>query len=339
VPDDYSGRVCRTLNTGNLVGHISYLCKRGAVYHARMDVPEYLHLAFKTQTKKKSLGTKAGAQAKRRLWPVIAERQREFDDVMSRNTLVTSDREHAVWDHHTAVLKRDDTARNFLPRDEEIEAAKNRLVERIKAEQISATDKLRTFEAGLDFRVLKTAGALSTVARKIKLADMKKHPAKDEAFLIADKVDEYLRVNCLFITRPTPEWISLARHKRRAEIHALQRTLERDEGDFEPCLNFGDAHHQAAHHLASSVTSTPSLKLVPSMTFGNWFLPFRRSHFFVAASMRVNIISFAVFCESALLVRTVRCRTVAIEGMNAIGPIECRRAPDGIGCAQMAPTL
>jgi hypothetical protein len=141
---------------------------------------------------------------------------------MSRNALVTSDSEHAVWDLHTAVLKRDDTARNFLPRDEEIEAAKSRLVERIKAEQISATDKLRTFEAGLDFQVLKNAGALSTAARKIKLADMKKHPAKGEAFLIADEVDEYLRVNRLFIARPTPEWISLARHMRLAEIDTLE---------------------------------------------------------------------------------------------------------------------
>lgn len=55
------------------MSHISYLCKRGAVYSARMDVLEDLHLALKTQTKKKSHGTKAGAQAKRRLWPVIAE--------------------------------------------------------------------------------------------------------------------------------------------------------------------------------------------------------------------------------------------------------------------------
>ena len=48
-------------------------------------------------------------------------------------------------------------------------------------------------------------------------------------------------------------------------------------------LNLGDAHHQAARVSASSVTSTPSVNLIPSMTFGNWFLPLRRSHFFEAA--------------------------------------------------------
>ncbi len=70
------------------MGHISYLCKRGSVYYARMDVPEDLHLALKTQTKKRSLGTKDEAEAKRRLWPVIAEWQREFEDVRSRRALV-----------------------------------------------------------------------------------------------------------------------------------------------------------------------------------------------------------------------------------------------------------
>jgi hypothetical protein len=51
----------------------------------------------------------------------------------------------------------------------------------------------------------------------------------------------------------------------------------------ELCLNLGDALHQAARFSASSVASTPSLNLVPSMTFGNWFLPLSRSHFFDAA--------------------------------------------------------
>ncbi len=37
----------------------------------------------------------------------------------------------------------------------------------------------------------------------------------------------------------------------------------------ELCLNLGDARHQAARFLASFFTSTPSLNLIPSMTFGN----------------------------------------------------------------------
>jgi hypothetical protein len=37
----------------------------------------------------------------------------------------------------------------------------------------------------------------------------------------------------------------------------------------ELCLNLGDARHQATRFMVSSVTSTPSLNLIPSMTFGN----------------------------------------------------------------------
>jgi hypothetical protein len=51
----------------------------------------------------------------------------------------------------------------------------------------------------------------------------------------------------------------------------------------ELCLNLGDAHHQAAWFSVSPVTSTPSLNLMPSMTFGNWFLPLSLNHFFDAA--------------------------------------------------------
>ncbi len=59
--------------------------------------------------------------------------------------------------------------------------------------------------------------------------------------------------------------------------------LSLTEREVELCLNLGDALYQAARFSASSVASTPSLNLVPSMTFGNWFLPLRRSHFFDAA--------------------------------------------------------
>ena len=55
----------------------------------------------------------------------------------------------------------------------------------------------------------------------------------------------------------------------------------------------------------------PSLNLTPSMTFGNWFSPFSRRQVLAAAMTSLKTISLAVSCDSAPLVRTVRCRTVA----------------------------
>ena len=49
------------------------------------------------------------------------------------------------------------------------------------------------------------------------------------------------------------------------EIEAAGFSVEPQE----LCLNLGDAHHQAARFSVSLVTSTPSLNLIPSITFGN----------------------------------------------------------------------
>ena len=54
--------------------------------------------------------------------------------------------------------------------------------------------------------------------------------------------------------------------------------------------------------------------MTPATTFGNWFSPFSRRQVFAAAMTSLNTISLAVVGESAPLVRTVRCRTVANTG-------------------------
>jgi hypothetical protein len=48
-----------------------------------------------------------------------------------------------------------------------------------------------------------------------------------------------------------------------------KNTQEYNGHHSELCLNLGDAHHQAARFSVSLVTSTPSLNLIPSITFGN----------------------------------------------------------------------
>lgn len=214
------------------MGHISHLSKRGSVYYARIDVPEDLVTVLKTQTRKLSLKTKDLGQAKLRLWPVIAEWQREFDDLRTRRALVDADREHAVWDHHKAVLERDEVERSQMPGEAGIEAMRANLLGRVERGEFKGIDPLSILDATIELQVAQRAGELSTTARTVKLAEMRKHLAKGETALIAHEVDEYLRVNRLFVEPSTPDWISLARRMMRAEIDALERTLERDQGDF-----------------------------------------------------------------------------------------------------------
>lgn len=211
---------------------ISYLTKRGSVYYARMDVPGDLVPILKTQTRKLSLKTKDEAEAKRRLWPTIAGWQREFDDLRARRALVSADREHAVWDHYTMVLERDDVERDNRPGTTDIEQLTADLLGRAERGEIRGIDPLAILDATLELQMAQKAGELSAKFREGKLAELRKHLAQGETALIAHEVDEFLRRHRLFVERSTPDWISLARHMMRAEIEALEHTLERDQGDY-----------------------------------------------------------------------------------------------------------
>ena len=215
-----------------LLRDITYLTKRDGVYYARLDVPEDLVQILKTTTRKKSLKTKDKTEAKSRMWPVITEWQREFEDLRSRRVLVDADRQHAVWDHYTAVLERDEAQRASLPTQAEIDAIRSELYARAERGEIKGIDPLSMLDATLELTVAQNAATLSTDVRRIKLSEMKRHLAQGETALIAHEVDDYIQRNKLHVERSTPDWISLARHLMRAEIEALEQSMERDLGDF-----------------------------------------------------------------------------------------------------------
>nr|WP_243700345.1 site-specific integrase [Paracoccus versutus] len=180
----------------------------------------------------RALGTSDEVEAKRRLWPIISEWNRQFEDMRARRALVPSDMENATWDHYTEALARDDEARTRLPESAEIEAEKAKLMDRVGRGEIASTDPLVILDATLDLKSKQEAADVASDMRQAKLADLRKHLTKGETSLIAADVDDYLLRHKLLVDRGTPDWISLARHMMRAEIEALQRTLERDRGDY-----------------------------------------------------------------------------------------------------------
>src|SRR5215218_7322286 len=93
-------------------------------------------------------------------------------------------------------------------------------------------------------------------------------------------------------------------------FHALAVHDSR-RGSGELCGSLGDGGDQAARLAGRTMTSVPSWKVTPATTFGNWVSPLSRLQPLAAAMMSLNTISLAVVGESAPLVRTVRCRTVA----------------------------
>ncbi len=216
----------------HFMARISHLVRRGSAYSARTRVPLDLVEVIGKRELVKALGTNDEAEAKRRLYPILADWQREFDDLRSRKALVPADRDHAVWDHYTATLARDEAARAATASETEIEAEKATLIAKAQRGEIKDANPLTILDATLGLEVMQHSGEVSAYARAAKLKEMRKHLTTGNVSLIANEVNEYLRENRLLVEQGTADWISLARHMMRAEIEALERTLERDLGDF-----------------------------------------------------------------------------------------------------------
>ncbi|RWD50558.1 MAG: site-specific integrase [Mesorhizobium sp.] len=187
------------------MARLTYLERRGATYYARIDIPVDLVPLYRTTTRKKSLRTKDEATAKTRLWPVVQAWQAEFNDVRARRELTTDDKAAAVWQHYTGTLERDEQAR--LHADDQDQDEFDR----------PTAQSLRRFEAH---------------SRRVKLDVMRKHLVIGETALIDDEVDDYLERNKLIIDPASPDRADIARRMMRGEIEALQRTIERDQGDY-----------------------------------------------------------------------------------------------------------
>lgn len=214
------------------MARISYLFRRGAAYYARIRVPlDLAGIIGKTELVR-ALGTKDEAEAKRLLWPVIEAWNREFDDLRSRSVLTPEDKEHAIWDHYDEALERDEQARRNLPTEADIDAAKTELVRKAQAGEITSDDPLAVLDASLEFLAKQQSGALSSKARAVKLTDLRKHLATGNSTLVNADLADYLARNKLIAAPGSPDWVSVARGVMRAEIEALRRGLERDQGDY-----------------------------------------------------------------------------------------------------------
>lgn len=214
------------------MSRLSYLLRRGASYYARVRVPLDLVDSVGKKELVKALGTKDEGEAKRRMWPVVEAWNRHFDDVRARRMLTPDDKADATWQHYTATLERDERARQTMPTAAEIDAAKEAAVARVQRDQIDVKDPLAVLDATLDVLAMQDRREIDALARRAKLDDMRKHLATGEPALINHEVEDYLDRNKLLIDPLSPDRGDLARRMMRAEIEALERTLERDQGDY-----------------------------------------------------------------------------------------------------------
>lgn len=214
------------------MARISYLLRRGASYYARLKVPTDLVEILGKKELVKSLGTKDEHEAKRLMWPVVEEWNRQFDDLRSRRELTDADKAHATWQHYETTLDRYERAQKSLPTQDDIENEKSLIMQRAHSGEIKNTESLTVFDATLDLEVLKRAKQFNEDTRRNKLEALKQQLSNNETALISPQVNAYTEANRLLVNEPHDDWKDVARRMIRAEVEALQRTFERDTGDY-----------------------------------------------------------------------------------------------------------
>ena len=210
----------------------SYIIRRGATYHARLKIPLDLVEIIGRKELTKSLGTKEETEAKRLVFRVVEAWNLQFDDLRSRRDITDGDKADATWTHYSGTLDRDDAARRLMPTHADIDTAKAKLLAKADRGEIKGDDPLAMLDATLDVQMLQHARRLNGEARKAKLAHMRKHLANGETALVNHAVDDYVTQNQLIVDRGSADHDDIARRMMRAEIEALERTLERDRGDY-----------------------------------------------------------------------------------------------------------
>ncbi len=214
----------------------SSIKRRGnsGVYQARIYIPQDLQSHFKCEDKKVSLRTKDESEAKRLFHIELAKWETVFQDLRNRRNLTADDKADAIWQHYTDTLSRDDQKRQIMPTQADIAAAHSNLIERAKNGEITidAKDPLAVLDATLEIQAKQSARQYDAKTRQNKLDALRKHLVSGETALISHEVTDYIDRNKLIIDPDSPDRADIAQKLIRAEIEALERTMERDRGDY-----------------------------------------------------------------------------------------------------------
>ncbi|GGA78043.1 integrase [Brucella endophytica] len=214
------------------MARISYLLRRGASYYARVKVPTDLVEIVGKKELVKALGTKDENIAKREMWPVVEGWNRQFEDLRSRRDITPDDKAAAVWQHYETTLQRDEQKRRDMPTPDQTEAELHRLYRRIDMGEINSDDFIGMINAYTDYELMLRARTDDANLRARRLAASKLALTSGDIRLIEPAVRDFIARHRLLVEVGSDEYRELCTLMTRAEIEGLQRTLERDNGDY-----------------------------------------------------------------------------------------------------------
>ncbi|WP_425986345.1 DUF6538 domain-containing protein [Ensifer sp. R-19] len=187
---------------------------------------------YGTTTRKKSLRTKDENEAKKRLWPVVEAWRTEFEEIRARREITADDSGLAVWQHYETTIERYDRKQQRMPTRAQIDAELQRLYGLIDEGKINGENPYAMINAYVDHELMLRARDDDANLRSRRLTALKAAVGSGDVRLIEPAVEIFIKQNNLLVEPGSDHYRDLCASMARAEIEGLQRTLERDKGDF-----------------------------------------------------------------------------------------------------------
>ena len=216
-------------------------------FWARVSVPIALRPFFdgKTQLTEPLGGNlrvadRNHAAAVARLFEKLENARRSLDPAPSQpapqvvsRPLTPLDQEHAGWAYYANTLEEDAQKRAAMPTPAEIQAEFDRLMQRIDAGDADVgRNPISMFNVYTDYELKAGARHFDEKNRGRRLVALRAALTSGETRLVDAAIQQFISDNSLSIEPGSTEWHELGHKLTRAEIDALERTLERDRGFF-----------------------------------------------------------------------------------------------------------
>jgi integrase len=135
--------------------------------------------------------------------------------------------------HYANTLAGDDAKRAAMPTREAMAVERERILKKFESGEVgSSQGPFTMINASTDYELMLGARDFYSKNRTRRLAALRASFASGETRWIEPAVRQYIAENKLDLAPGSPGWLDLANALQRAEIEALEHTLERDRGDY-----------------------------------------------------------------------------------------------------------
>ncbi len=198
------------------------ISRRGSVYYVRVAVPRDLMESVGRREIWQSLRTKDATEARRLARAALGRLDEQWRSLRDRREVTRDDVETLIWQRYADILEADDRWRSTLPAEEDLDVIYRMLESEFGEDDIAA---YRIFS------LIKDEFDTAREDRERRLLTLRSDAARGQAKSVAEVVATALKHAGLKVSsRSSARDLELG--LQRAEIEALVRTGERDQGLF-----------------------------------------------------------------------------------------------------------